>query len=96
MEAEAGRIADMAKTIHTLEKKIEVLQEQKDMMSDEKACFIENARQAWKSLEENRAALIKSEERTERLLAVIELMAGGVQVQKRAINTQTKQGAEGC
>ena len=85
METEDGRIADMAKTIHTLEKKIEVLQEQKDMMSDEKACFAENARQAWKSLEENRAALIKSEERTERLLAVIERMAGGVHARKRTM-----------
>lgn len=76
MDERDGRIASLEKTIRTLEAKVDVLQEQKDMLSDEKACLVENARAARKSADNNSAALLRAEERADRLLGVIERMAG--------------------
>ena len=78
MNTQDKKVADMEKTIHTLEKKIEVLFEQKDMLSKEKAILAEKARVACKSADDKAAALLLAEERVDRLLGVIELMAGGI------------------
>jgi hypothetical protein len=88
MGAQEDRIASLEKAIRTLEAKIDVLQEQKDTMSDEKACLVENARAAWKAVEDGRAALLRAEKMTDRLLGVVERMAGGVRAAERTRETQ--------
>jgi len=43
MDTQDGRTESMAKTIRTLEAKIEVLHEQKDLMTNERALLVEKA-----------------------------------------------------